>query len=89
MRLNRFLQNQISFTFFLILLVLQVNSIEASESAHEHGVGTLSIAIEEHEQEFSKERQNAHALDAEMAAVADQLREIAYQVNTLKAICDQ
>ena len=52
MRLNRFLQNQISFTFFLILLVLQVNSIEASESAHEHGVGTLSIAIEGHEVEI-------------------------------------
>ena len=49
----------------------------------------IEIATKEHEQELSKERQNAHALDAEMSAVADQLQETAYQVNTLTTICDE
>ena len=41
------------------------------------------------DEEFSKERQNARALDTKMSAVADQLQETAYQVNTLKTIWDQ
>ena len=36
--------------------------------------------------EFSKERQNVRALDAEMSVVADQLQETAHQVNTLKTM---
>ena len=38
------------------------------------------------DEEFSKERQNVRALDTEMSAVADQLQEIAHQVNTLKTM---
>ena len=52
-------------------------------------IKSIAIAINEHEQEFSKERQNARALDTEMSAVANQLQETAYEVNTLKTIGDQ
>ena len=51
MRLNRYMIDQIFFTFSLILLVLFVNSTKASENAHEHGVGALSIAVEGHDVE--------------------------------------
>ena len=46
----------------------------------------MLVAMEE---EFSKERQNAPALDTKMSAVAGQLQDTADQVNTSKPICDE
>ncbi|MEE2698828.1 MAG: DUF2796 domain-containing protein [Pseudomonadota bacterium] len=52
MQLNSFVRDKIFFIFFLIFLIAIANSLDASETAHEHGVGQLYIAIEGHDVEI-------------------------------------
>ena len=89
MQLNSFARDKIFFIFFVILLIAIGNPLDASETAHEHGVGQLTLAIEGHDVEIELTIPGSDVVGFEHLPTTDSQRKAVLKgVKTLRNVND-
>ena len=87
MQLIRSVINQTCFSFALILFVVMGHSLEASESAHEHGVGSISFAVEGNDVEIELTIPGSDVVGFEhLPSTADERQAVIMGVRSLRNI---